>query len=88
MNLYGMANLLKVPTCFKAVNSRCIDLILTNNVQCFRDTKAIETGLSDLHSMVVTVVKSSFIKRGPRVITYRDYSNFNSSKLKKILRKN
>ena len=50
MNLYGMANLVKVPTCFKAVNARSIDLILTNNVQCFIDTKAIETGLSHFHS--------------------------------------
>ena len=62
MNLYGMANLVKVPTCF-------IDLILTNNVQCFKDKKTIESGLSDFHSMIVTVAKSSFIKRGPRVTT-------------------
>ena len=87
MNLYGMANLVKVPTCFKAVTARCIDLILTNNVQCFKDTKAIETGLSDFHSMVVTVVKTSCIKRGPRVITYRDYSKFNSSTFKENLKK-
>ena len=87
MNLYGMANLVKVPTCFKAVNASCIDLILTNNVQCFRDTEAIETGLSDFHSMIVTVVKSSFIKRGPRVITYLDYSNCNPSKFIENLKK-
>ena len=31
MNLYGLANFVKVPTCFKAVNARCcIDLILNN----------------------------------------------------------
>ena len=43
MNPYGMANLVKVPTCFfKAVNARCIDLILTNNVQCFKDTKLLK----------------------------------------------
>ena len=87
MNLYEMANLVKVPTCFMAVNARCIDLMLTNNLQCFKDTKAIETGLSDFHPMVVTVVKSSFIKRGPMVITYRDYSNFNSSTFKANLKK-
>ena len=37
INLYGMANLIKVPTCFKAVYVLCIDLILTTNVQCFKD---------------------------------------------------
>ena len=33
MNLYELSNLVKAPTCFKAVNARCIDLILKNNVQ-------------------------------------------------------
>ena len=37
--------------------------------------------------MVVTVVKSSFIKRGPRVITYHDYSTFNFSTFKENLKK-
>ena len=37
--------------------------------------------------MIVTVVKSSLIKRGPRVITYREYSNFNASMFKENLKK-
>ena len=86
MNLYGLGNLIKVPTCFKSVNARCIDLILTNNVKCFKGTRTVETGLSDFHSMIVTVVKSSFIKRGPRIITYRDYSKFDPLRFKEDLR--
>ena len=57
MNLYGLANLVKVPTCLKSDNPRCIDLILTNNRNCFKGTRTIETGLSDFHSLIVTVVK-------------------------------
>ena len=87
MNLYGLANLVKAPTCFKSDNPCCIDLILTNNRKCFKDTRAIETGLSDFHSMIVTIVKSNFIKRGPRKITYRDYSKFDPSKFKEDLGK-
>ena len=87
MNLYGLANLVKVPTCFKSDNPRCIDLILTNNRKCFKDTRTIETGLSDFHSMIVIVVESSFIKRGSRKITYRDYKKCDPSKLKEDPRK-
>ena len=50
MNLHGLANLVKVPTCFKSDNPRCIDLILKNNRKCFKGTRTIETGLSDFHS--------------------------------------
>ena len=87
MNLYGLANLVKVPTCFKSDNPRCIDLILTNNRECFKSTRTIETGLSDFHSMILTVIKSSFIKRGPRIITYRDYRKFDPSVFKEDLKK-
>ena len=86
MNLYGLGNLIKVPTSFKSINARCIDLILTNNVKSFKGTRNVEIGLSDFHSMIVTVVKSSFIKRGPRIITYRDYSKFDPLRFKEDLR--
>ena len=46
--------------------------MLTNGIKCFKSTRAIEAGLSDFHSMIVTVIKSSFIKRSPRIIAYRD----------------
>ena len=62
-------------------------MILTNNRKCFKGTRAIKTGLSDFHSLIVTVVKSSFFKRGPRKITYRDYKKFDPSKFKEDLRK-
>ena len=37
--LYGLCNLFQDPTCFKSVNTRCIDLLLTNNVKCFKGTR-------------------------------------------------
>ena len=86
MNLYGLGNLIKVPTCFKLVKAHCIDLILTNNVKRFKDARSVETGLSDFHSMIVTVVKSSFIKIGRRIITYRDYRKFDPLRFKEDLR--
>ena len=37
-----------------------------------------ETGLSDFHKLVVTVLKSTFPKSPPKVITYRSYKSFSN----------
>ena len=44
-------------------NPSCIDLFLTNRQQYFQQTCAIETGISDFHKMVVTVMKTHYIKQ-------------------------
>ena len=33
-------------------------------------------GLSDFHLNILTVLKSGAVKRGPRIVEYRDYSKF------------
>ena len=76
MEIFHLKNLIKVPTCFKSDNPKCIDLILTNKHHSFQDSSAIETGLSDFHSMIVTILKGGFVKRGPKIIIYRDYKKF------------
>ena len=63
MDLFALKNLVKEPTCFKSGNPRCIDLILTNRERNFQHTTAIETGLSDFHKLIVTVLKNSFDKQ-------------------------
>ena len=78
MDNYNLQNLVRCPTCFKSGNPRSIDLILTDRKSSFRNTVAIETGLSDFHAMIVTLLKGGFVKRGPRIITYRDYSKFSA----------
>ena len=60
---YHLKNLISEPTCFKnALNPSSIDVILTNRKSCFHDSKAIETGLSDHHKMILSVLKSNFEK--------------------------
>ena len=77
---YNLKNLINVPTCFKNPHKpSCIDLILTNRFRSFQHSAAIETGISDFHKMVVTVLKTSFRKGPPKVISYRDYRNFTYS---------
>ena len=79
-DLYKFKNLIKEPTRFKnPVNPTCIDLMLTNSHKSFQNACAIETGLSDFHRMVVTVMKAYFQEQKPKVLTYRDYKKFSES---------
>ena len=77
---YNLTNLVKQPTCFKNPEKpRCIDLILTNRPKSFQTTSVIETGLSDFHRMTVSVLKMRFQKIPPRIISYRDFSNYHNA---------
>ena len=73
---YALKNLMKEPTCFKSENPRCIDLILTNRYRSFQNTTTVETGHSDFHKMVPTVLKTTYQKAWPMVVNYRDNKNF------------
>ena len=54
-----LQNLIKEPTCFKNPdNPSCIDVILTNKKVNFKNSSVIETGLSDHHKMVFTVLQT------------------------------
>ena len=45
----------------------------------------ITIGLSDFHKMVITVLKSSFIKLKARETYYRDYKNFSCNSFREDL---
>ena len=65
---------------------RCIDLVLTNRNRSVQKTATVETGLSDFHKMVVTVLKTTFPKQGPTVINYRNYKKYDENVSKNDLR--
>ena len=48
---------------------------ITNSHRSFQKTTTVTTGLSDFYKMTVTVLKTTFPKAEPRIITYRDYSS-------------
>ena len=77
MENYCLFNLIKKPTCFKTQKGTCLDLILTNKKSCFQYSDTFETGLSDCHTLVHTMFKSTFYKLPPKKIVYRDYKRFN-----------
>ena len=66
----NLINLIKNNTCFKGIPF-CIDLILTNRTYSFKSTTSSETGLSDHHHMIYTLLKSSFINEEPKFLNYR-----------------
>ena len=49
-------------TCYKSPKGICIDLMLTNRRHCFKYSHTIETGLSDFHLMIYTMLKTTFTK--------------------------
>ena len=82
-----MKNMVKEDTCFKNPdNPSCIDLFLTNTPLSFQNTTTLTTGLSDFHKMVVTVLKTTFPKAKPKVISYRDYKQFDIHAFRNELR--
>ena len=78
-SVYNLFSLAKEPTCFKNPNNpSCIDLFLTNCPRSFQNTLTIETGISDFHKMVITVMKVFYKKQRPKIIQYRSYKNFDN----------
>ena len=76
-------------TCYKNPDKpTCIDLILTNCTGSFQNSCVIETGLSDFHKMIVTVMKTSYRKTEPRVINYRDYKSVSNEGFRESLLEN
>ena len=59
---YGLYSLIKTPTCYKSPEGRCIDLMLTNNHRCFFGSQSFETGFSDFHHMVYSILKTTFVR--------------------------
>ena len=60
-------------------NLSCSDVFVTNRPQSFCNSHAIETELSDFHTMTVSVMKMHYRKHSPKVINYREkkFSNGN-----------
>ena len=82
-DLYNLRSLIKEPTCYKNTNNpTCIDLLLTNGEKLFQNSTTIQTGLSDFHKMIVTLLKTNFQKMSPIFIKYRNYTKFNDEQFR------
>ena len=65
MEDYSLYNLINNPTCYKTENGRCIDLILTNKKHSFLKSQSFETGYSDHHHLIYTMLISTYTKVPP-----------------------
>ena len=75
METHKYFKLVKNNTCFKGPGS-CIDLILANRKYYFQGTSSFETGLSDHHHLIYSILKSTFGKEEPKQVIYRNYKHF------------
>ena len=75
MEHYNYYNLIKNNTCFKGDGS-CIDLILTNNKYCFKNTSFFETGISHHYHLIYSNLKTTFEYEESKKVTYRNYKQF------------
>ena len=84
MDSQNFTNLIKNNTCFKGVGS-CIDLILTNRKYCFKNILSYETGVSDHHHLIFSIMKTIFASEEPKKFVYRDYKTFSHESFKNDL---
>ena len=83
LNTYNAKKIIKNKTCFKIIeNPSCVDLIITIKPGSFQHTIVLETGISDHHKLVTTVIKAKFTKASPKYIHYRNYKNFDEQDFK------
>ena len=67
---------IKNKTCFKSVKGSCIDLILTSRPSLHQFTNVFETGISDHHPLIYTMLRPTYTKIEPKVLSKRCFKNF------------
>ena len=76
MENHDLYNHVKTKTCWKSPSGTCIDLLLSNRKFPLKHTGVVETGLSDHHSLIYTMLKLTYKKLRPRKFYNRDYKNY------------
>ena len=76
---YSLFSMIRSPTCFKRPQGKYIDLMLTNSKHSFFGSQTFETGFSDFHEMIYTILKTTYTKLPPKIIQYRDYNKFSET---------
>ena len=62
----NLKSMFKNPTCFKSSNGSAVDLILTNNSYLYQKSQSFETGISDHHHLICTMLKIKYEKMPPK----------------------
>ena len=75
-------NMMKQNTCFKGDAGSCIDLLITHSKFLFMKTNSFETGLSDHHHVIYTILETKFEKFEPKKLIYRNFKQFDIEQFK------
>ena len=59
---FDLESLIDSPTCYKSINTTCIDLILTNKKNHFMKSITLKTDLSDDHKLIKTILRKTISK--------------------------
>ena len=75
MDLYGLTNLIKVPTRVVVESSSLIDVLLTNKPRSVLTSGVFDLGLSD-RNLIYTVVRLQCPKFSPRTVVKRYFRHY------------
>ena len=84
LNKENLTNLIKENTGFKGAGS-CIDLILTDSKYSFQYYSSKETGLSDHHLLIFSMMKTKLALEEPKRLVYRNFKSFNGDYIEEDL---
>ena len=84
-DLFNLTDLVTSSCCTKILKST-INLILTSKENCFQKTKVTETGWSNFHKLISTLLQSYFSQLNHKTIYYRNCKIFNEQKFLKEAR--
>ena len=65
----------------QSVKGSCIDLIIISRSSLHQFTNVFETGISGHHPLVYSMLKSTYTKMGPKVLSTRCFKNFSEQSL-------
>ena len=81
-DIFDLTNLVKEPTCFtKRFEPSLIDLVLTNRPNSFTKTLVCDTGMSDVHKQVFSIMKTHLKPKPNGTTKYRCYKNLDRDEL-------
>ena len=76
LNQDNCKNIIKNKTCYKSLKGSCMDLIITSRPSLHQFSQVFETGMSYHHSMIYTMLKSTYTRLEPKILRNRSYKDF------------
>ena len=83
---FDLESLINSPTCYKSTNPSCNDLILTNKKNHFMKCTTFETGFSDHHKLITTILRKTISNGNSKKMFYGDYKRFDQKKFETELK--